>query len=121
MVFGWFIIKRGGRREQITGLHAHASTNSIGVCDWVIVATKATANLQLPDLIRPLIGEHTQLLTLQNGMGNVESLARAFGSDRTVLAGLCFTCINRNCTPCHRKPFAWLCTVWRIGPVSFRG
>jgi len=87
--------KEGGRREQITGLHAHASTNSIGVCDWVIVATKATANLQLPDLIRPLIGEHTQLLTLQNGMGNVESLARAFGSDRTVLAGLCFTCINR--------------------------
>ena len=28
-------------------------------------------------------------------MGNVENLAHAFGSNRTILAGLCFTCINR--------------------------
>lgn len=87
--------QEGGRREQIEGLHAHDSVNSIGVCDWVIVATKATANPLLPDLIRPLIGQHTQLLTLQNGMGNVENLAQAFGAVSTILAGLCFTCINR--------------------------
>ena len=28
-------------------------------------------------------------------MGNVENLAHSFGGDRTILAGLCFTCINR--------------------------
>ncbi|NCZ64131.1 MAG: 2-dehydropantoate 2-reductase, partial [Cellvibrionales bacterium] len=85
----------GGRREPVDGLHAHASTESIGVCDWVIVASKATANSTLPDLIRPLVGDHTRLLTLQNGMGNAENMADAFGHDRTILAGLCFTCINR--------------------------
>jgi 2-dehydropantoate 2-reductase len=84
-----------GRREPVDGLHAHASTESIGVCDWVIIASKATANSILPDLIRPLVGDHTGLLTLQNGMGNAENLADAFGCDRTILAGLCFTCINR--------------------------
>lgn len=85
----------GGRREPVDGLHAHSSTESIGVCDWVIVASKATANSTLPDLIRPLVGAHTRLLTLQNGMGNAENLGDAFGHDRTILAGLCFTCINR--------------------------
>ena len=85
----------GGRREPVDGLHAHSSTESIGVCDWVIVASKATANSILPDLIRPLVGDHTRLRTLQNGMGNAENLGNAFGYDRTILAGLCFTCINR--------------------------
>jgi 2-dehydropantoate 2-reductase len=94
---GLWLIHHGeeGRREPVDGLHAHASTESIGVCDWVIIASKATANSILPDLIRPLVGDHTGLLTLQNGMGNAESLADAFGCDRTILAGLCFTCINR--------------------------
>jgi 2-dehydropantoate 2-reductase len=94
---GLWLVHHGeeGRREPVDGLHAHASTESIGVCDWVIIASKATANSILPDLIRPLVGDHTGLLTLQNGMGNAESLADAFGCDRTILAGLCFTCINR--------------------------
>ena len=84
-----------GRKERVETLHAHATTETIGVCDWVIVATKATANTELAEILRPMVGEHTNLLTLQNGMGNVENLSYAFGNDRTILAGLCFTCINR--------------------------
>ena len=85
----------GGRREPVNSFEAHSSVASIGICDWVIVATKTTANPSLCKSIRPLIGKGTSLLTLQNGMGNVENLADGFGSDRTILAGLCFTCINR--------------------------
>jgi len=85
----------GGRREPVDSFEAHSSVESIGICDWVIVATKTTANPSLCESIRPLIGEGTSLLTLQNGMGNVENLADGFGADRTILAGLCFTCINR--------------------------
>ena len=33
----------GGRRESVN-LEAHSNPESIGICDWVIVATKATAN-----------------------------------------------------------------------------
>ena len=85
----------GGRKERVDPLHAHNSTRTIGECDWVIVACKTTANLELSGIISSLIGDHTKLLTLQNGMGNVENLARSFGNQRTILAGLCFTCINR--------------------------
>ena len=42
-----------------------------------------------------MVGKNTSFLTLQNGMGNVESLSNAFGQNRLVVGGLCFTCINR--------------------------
>ena len=43
----------------------------------------------------PLVGADTSLLTLQNGMGNVENLQNLFGQSAEVIGGLCFTCINR--------------------------
>ncbi|MBL9180234.1 MAG: 2-dehydropantoate 2-reductase [Verrucomicrobiaceae bacterium] len=42
----------------------------------------------------PLLKADTMLLTLQNGLGCDDFLARHFGSQR-VLGGLCFVCINR--------------------------
>ena len=89
----------GGRSAKVENLHAYNSPSSLGPCDWIIVAVKATANSALEDMIRPMIGPSTRLLTLQNGMGNVENLHRFFGEDRQVMAGLCFTCINRT-SPC---------------------
>lgn len=83
------------REERVQPLYAFRDPQEIGVCDWVIVATKSTANDQLGEILAPLVGEDTGLLTLQNGMGNVENLAGCFGNQRTILAGLCFTCINR--------------------------
>ena len=83
------------REEKVQPLHAFRDPLEIGVCDWVIVATKSTVNNQLGKILTPLVGEGTSLLTLQNGMGNVENLASCFGNHRTILAGLCFTCINR--------------------------
>lgn len=63
-------------------------------CDLVVVATKSTANDTLPRLIQPLLEPHTLLLTLQNGMGNVEAFLPIISAERLV-AGLCFVCINR--------------------------
>jgi 2-dehydropantoate 2-reductase len=60
----------------------------------VIVAVKATSNSDLVDLIPPLLQKATMLLTLQNGLGNDEFLAKHFGSER-VLGGLCFICVSR--------------------------
>ena len=72
----------------------HASTNTIGPCDLVIIALKATDNDVLTDLIPPLLGPHTAILTLQNGLGNEAFLASHFGQER-ILGGLCFVCLNR--------------------------
>jgi 2-dehydropantoate 2-reductase len=62
--------------------------------DLVIVAWKTTANEDAKEIISPLIGENTQLLVLQNGLGNCEYYAELFGAHR-ILGGLCFVCINR--------------------------
>jgi 2-dehydropantoate 2-reductase len=68
--------------------------NEIGHCDLVIVALKATANDQFPKLLPPLVGPTTAVLTLQNGLGNEEALAKLFPSEQ-ILGGLCFVCLNR--------------------------
>jgi 2-dehydropantoate 2-reductase len=62
--------------------------------DLVVVTLKATANDQFPRLITPLLHDRTAILTLQNGLGNEETLAELFGAGR-ILGGLAFTCINR--------------------------
>jgi len=66
----------------------------IGDCDTVLIALKTTANDQFPRLLPPLVGPQTAIVTLQNGLGNTERLARLF-PPQPVLNGLCFVCLNR--------------------------
>lgn len=91
---GLEIRQREGGDFQLSPVQVYRQSADIGICDLVIVALKTTANAQMIDLVRPLVGGSTSILTLQNGMGNVETLAEAFGASR-VLGGLCFVCINR--------------------------
>ncbi len=87
-------IRSKGENIHVAKIKAYRSTEEIGPCDLVIVALKTTANAELPALVRPLLGEKTMILTLQNGLGNEEFLAQQFGAER-VLGGLCFICLNR--------------------------
>jgi 2-dehydropantoate 2-reductase len=70
------------------------SAADVGPVDLVIVAWKATANTNLSEVLPPLLHAKTQVLTLQNGLGNCECIAEITGSER-VLGGQCFVCINR--------------------------
>lgn len=70
------------------------SPEDIGSVDLVIVSWKATANKALASVLPPLLHPGTQVLTLQNGLGNCESIAKIVGAER-VCGGLCFVCINR--------------------------
>jgi len=85
----------GSRKSEVQNLQPYRRAESVGECEWVVIASKANANRDLQKVLTPLVGEKTKFLTLQNGMGNVENLANQFGANRTILAGLCFTCINR--------------------------
>ncbi len=75
-------------------VNSYARTADIGVCDIVLISVKTTSNADLLDLLPPVIGEHTLLVTLQNGLGNDEFLAGHFGAHR-ILGGLCFACLIR--------------------------
>jgi len=66
----------------------------IGICDAVLIGLKTTGNDQFPKLLPPLVGPSTAVLTLQNGLGNEEQLARLFPVEQ-ILGGLCFVCLNR--------------------------
>lgn len=94
------ISKRGLRVSSVHGdfqlprVQAYDAPEKIGPVDCVIVAWKATANDQLRQVLVPLLHAGTQVLTLQNGLGNCEMLAEIVGPER-VLGGLCFVCINR--------------------------
>jgi 2-dehydropantoate 2-reductase len=79
---------------KLPRVQAYRSAEEIGPVDLVIVAWKATANHQLASVLPPLLHAGTQVLTLQNGLGNCESLEQIVGPAR-VLGGLCFVCINR--------------------------
>ena len=103
-----FLMRSGFETASKSGIRIHSETGSvhianpriakspaeIGPCDGVIVAVKATSNPALPDLLPPLLGDRTWILTLQNGLGNEEFCASHFGAGR-ILGGLCFVCLTR--------------------------
>lgn len=78
----------------LPNIECFPTSEEIGQVDVVIVAWKATANRHFEKAITPLLHDNTVILTLQNGLGNIEALAELFGRDR-ILGGMCFVCINR--------------------------
>lgn len=74
--------------------HCAKAPEEIGPVELVLVGLKTTANDQFACLLPPLVGPATAILTLQNGLGNEEQLARLFPPSQ-VLGGLCFVCLNR--------------------------
>jgi 2-dehydropantoate 2-reductase len=66
----------------------------IGRSDLVLIGLKTTANEQFPRLLPPLVDSRTAVMTLQNGLGNEEQLARLFPVEQ-IMGGLCFVCLNR--------------------------
>ncbi len=78
----------------VPSVSGHKTSDTIGVVDLVVVGLKTFANNYMQNLIQPLIAADTQILTLQNGLGNEELLADLFGPER-VLGGVAFLCSNR--------------------------
>ena len=60
----------------------------------VLIGLKTTANSALAQLLPPVVGPATAVLTLQNGLGNEALIASLIGAEKT-LGGLCFVCLNR--------------------------
>jgi 2-dehydropantoate 2-reductase len=56
----------------------------VGVVDLVVIATKAYDTAQAAADAGPLVGEATTVLSLQNGLGNVETLVERFGAERVI-------------------------------------
>ena len=75
-------------------VRGYRTAEEIGPVDLVLVGLKTFDNHTYPTCIAPLLGSQTQLLTLQNGLGNEEELASLFGAER-IIGGVAFLCSNR--------------------------
>lgn len=60
-------------------------------CDVVLVALKSTVNHTLPRLLRPLLGSHTLVVLIQNGIGLEADLQDAL-PEAQIAAGLAYIC-----------------------------
>ena len=74
---------------HLENLNVYREARAIGKVDLVLIALKTVSNHNMVDLVKPLVGPDTMILTLQNGIGNEEILAEAFGS-KNILGGITY-------------------------------
>ncbi len=72
----------GASGDRTVRLHAATSTEGIGPCDLVIIATKAFDVEAAARSTLPLLGGTTVVQTIQNGLGSAERVAPIVGPER---------------------------------------
>jgi 2-dehydropantoate 2-reductase len=103
-----------------TSLHSAVKitddASSLGVADLVLVAVKSNATHDAIAGALSLVGDHTWVLSVQNGAGNVETIAEVLGSDSHVIGGV-FWCVV---TPLDLNRLSWVVGTGglKIGPAS---
>ncbi|MCF4151095.1 2-dehydropantoate 2-reductase [Dethiosulfovibrio sp. F2B] len=73
----------GGKRI-VKGIKAVTDPNRAGQVDLLVVFVKATLTKTAMEGALGLVGDGTRVLTLQNGLGNVETLSDIVGPDRLI-------------------------------------
>ena len=72
----------GASGDRTVPIHASTTTDGIGPCDLVIIATKAFDVEAAARSSLPLLGPETVVQTIQNGLGSPEVAAPILGADR---------------------------------------
>jgi 2-dehydropantoate 2-reductase len=71
---------------QIKPVEASDNPGEVGPVDWVLFAVKAYDNAAAIKAMRPLVGDQTVVITLENGVTSHEELGAAFGNERILVA-----------------------------------
>lgn len=80
------LMEEGGEVLTYNRVKAYTDAEKVGPCDLVIVFVKSTMTKKAVESNRALFDKNTLVLTLQNGLGNVEQIEEVLGSGN-VLAG----------------------------------
>lgn len=81
-------IRSRARGELAARLPVTDDPAEVGPVDLVLYAVKTYDNVDAVPSLRPLVGPGTSILTLQNGVGNVEQLAETYGVEAVLGAAL---------------------------------
>ncbi|GIW81659.1 MAG: putative 2-dehydropantoate 2-reductase [Gemmatales bacterium] len=73
-----------GGTHHVTGLRLFSDASQIQESDWdaILITVKTYDTQSAVDACRRLVGPQTWLISIQNGHGNLEAMAAAFGADR---------------------------------------
>lgn len=107
-------VKGPSEKLRVKKIQVYGSAADIGPCDLVILATKATSNLALKNLLPPLLGPETVVMTLQNGLGVEEPVAEIVGSGR-VIGAICYIGCMRTAPGVVTCSFPGLMTIGKFG------
>jgi 2-dehydropantoate 2-reductase len=75
----------GASGDRTVRLNASTNAADAGVCDLVIIATKAMHVEQAAQSVRALLGADTLVLSIQNGLGGPDTAGRVLGRDRLLV------------------------------------
>ncbi len=70
--------------EFNAGVRATVTPEDAGTAELALIGVKSYDTEQAAETARPLVGPETVVLTLQNGLGNIEVLVDAFGEERVI-------------------------------------
>ncbi|MEA2858060.1 MAG: 2-dehydropantoate 2-reductase, partial [Methylobacteriaceae bacterium] len=75
----------GASGERVARLRATTNAGDAGPADLVIIATKASGVEPAANAAREILAPGGIVLTIQNGLGSAERVARIVGADRTTI------------------------------------
>lgn len=75
----------GASGDRVVKIGATTEPGDAGVCELVIIATKARDVAKAAEEARVMVGPETLVLTIQNGLGSAETVARLLGGDKVVI------------------------------------
>ncbi|UMZ10211.1 putative 2-dehydropantoate 2-reductase [Pseudomonas sp. MPFS] len=80
---------------SLNPVQAYVRAEDMPPCDWLLVGTKMTSNLQLAPAIVQAAAPGAKVLLLQNGLDVEDALRSALPDSLHLLGGLCFICVHR--------------------------
>ncbi len=75
----------GASGDRVVELEARTDTAGVGPVELVVIATKATDVRDAAAAARPLLGDDTVVLPIQNGLGSADAVAEILGEDAVVI------------------------------------
>ena len=76
---------QGASGDRVASMRASTSAEDAGICDLVIIATKAADVVAAAESAKSLLGPNTTVLTIQNGLGSAERVMRVLGAERLII------------------------------------
>jgi len=83
-ISGQGIIIEGISGNWLSKVKSTADPNEIKTADLIIICVKSYDTKDAALAVKPLISENTRVLTLQNGIGNIEIIGEVIGADKVI-------------------------------------